>query len=54
MNSAAMQRCRTALPKNLNAYFSYARGYQAGGYPPRPFAGAATFVAFRPHLCRLV
>ena len=33
---------------NLNAYFSYARGYQAGGYPPRPFAGAATFVAFDP------
>ena len=30
------------------AYLSYARGYQAGGYPPRPFGGAATFQAFDP------
>ena len=36
------------IAENLNTYFSYARGYQAGGYPPRPFAGAATFVAFDP------
>ena len=32
----------------LNLFASYARGYQAGGYPPRPFGGAATFVAFDP------
>ena len=32
----------------LNVFASYARGYQAGGYPPRPFGGAATFVAFDP------
>ena len=36
------------LDDDRNAYASYARGYQAGGYPPRPFAGAATFVAFDP------
>ena len=36
------------LDANRNAYASYARGYQAGGYPPRPFGGAATFVAFDP------
>ena len=33
---------------NLNLFASYARGYQAGGYPPRPFGGPATFVAFDP------
>ena len=32
----------------LNLFASYARGYQAGGYPPRPFGGTATFVAFDP------
>ena len=32
----------------VSAYASYARGYQAGGYPPRPFGGAAMFVAFNP------
>lgn len=31
-----------------NVFASYARGYQAGGYPPRPFGGPATFVAFDP------
>lgn len=31
-----------------NAYASYARGFQAGGYPPRPFGGPDTFVAFDP------
>ena len=31
-----------------NVYLRYARGYQAGGYPPRPFGGPATFVAFDP------
>lgn len=29
-------------------YGSYARGFQAGGYPPRPFGGSNTFVAFDP------
>ncbi len=33
---------------NWNAYASYARGFQAGGYPPRPFGGPDTFVAFDP------
>ena len=32
----------------FNAYARYARGYQAGGYPPRPFGGPDTFVAFDP------
>ena len=32
----------------FNAFASYARGYQAGGYPPRPFGGPDTFVAFNP------
>ena len=36
------------LGGNLNAFLSYARGYQAGGYPPRPFGGPDTFVAFDP------
>ena len=36
------------LNGGLNAFASYARGYQAGGYPPRPFGGAATFVPFDP------
>ena len=33
---------------SANVYLRYARGYQAGGYPPRPFGGPATFVAFDP------
>ena len=36
------------LDGGQRAYVSYARGYQAGGYPPRPFGGAATFAAFDP------
>ena len=36
------------LNSDLNAFLSYARGYQAGGYPPRPFGGPETFVAFDP------
>lgn len=36
------------LGGSWTVYGSYARGYQAGGYPPRPFGGAATFVAFDP------
>ena len=36
------------LRDNLTAFLSYARGYQAGGYPPRPFGGADTFAAFDP------
>lgn len=34
------------LGPNVNAFLSYARGYQAGGYPPRPFGGPETFRAF--------
>ena len=30
----------------VNIFASYARGYQAGGYPPRPFGGPDTFAAF--------
>ena len=33
---------------DVHAYLSYARGFQAGGYPPRPFGGPDTFVAFDP------
>ena len=36
------------LRDRLNVFFSYARGYQAGGYPPRPFGGPDTFAAFDP------
>ena len=39
---------RYQLGDALNAYFGYARGYQAGGYPPRPSGGPDTFVAFDP------
>ena len=35
-------------PSGQRLHLSYARGYQAGGYPPRPFGGAATFRAFDP------
>ena len=34
------------LADDATAFVSYARGFQAGGYPPRPFGGADTFVAF--------
>ena len=34
------------LNRNVNAFVSYARGYQAGGYPPRPHGGPETFRAF--------
>ena len=34
------------LAEDVNVFASYARGYQAGGYPPRPFGGPDTFVAF--------
>ena len=34
------------IADNVNAFVSYARGYQAGGYPPRPFGGPNTFAAF--------
>ena len=36
------------LGADVNAFASYARGYQAGGYPPRPFGGPDTFAAFNP------
>ena len=41
---------RYRLGSGANAWLRYARGYQAGGYPPRPFGGPATFVAFDPTL----
>ena len=34
------------LADNVNVFARYARGYQAGGYPPRPFGGPDTFAAF--------
>ena len=34
------------LADGVNVFASYARGYQAGGYPPRPFGGPDTFAAF--------
>ena len=45
---ALSYRLGTDSAQSLSAYVSYARGYQAGGYPPRPFAGPATFAAFNP------
>ncbi len=39
---------RHEIANSWNVYASYARGYQAGGYPPRPFGGPDTFVAFDP------
>ena len=32
----------------LALYATVQRGYESGGYPPRPFGGAATFVAYNP------
>lgn len=34
------------LSKTLSTYTTVGTGYQSGGYPPRPFGGASTFVAF--------
>lgn len=34
------------LAEGATAFVTYARGFQAGGYPPRPFGGPDTFVAF--------
>ncbi|MEW9798484.1 TonB-dependent receptor [Alteromonas lipolytica] len=34
------------LDNDLNVYASVQKGYQTGGFPPRPFGGAAQFVSF--------
>ena len=34
------------ISKRVSTYATVSTGYQAGGYPPRPFGGAATFVSF--------
>jgi iron complex outermembrane receptor protein len=34
------------LSKSLSTYATLSTGYQSGGFPPRPFGGASTFVAF--------
>lgn len=36
------------LTSNSILYGTYARGYQAGGFPPRPFSGPDAFVSFDP------
>ncbi|MFQ5563994.1 MAG: TonB-dependent receptor [Parvularculaceae bacterium] len=35
-----------ALTGSVNAYAQVQKGYQTGGFPPRPFGGAAQFVSF--------
>ena len=35
-----------ALTDNLNVYAQVQKGYQTGGFPPRPFGGPAQFVSF--------
>ena len=34
------------LTDDLNMYLAVQKGYQTGGFPPRPFGGAAQFVSF--------
>ncbi|WP_218353843.1 TonB-dependent receptor [Alteromonas lipotrueiana] len=34
------------LTDDLNMYLAIQKGYQTGGFPPRPFGGAAQFVSF--------
>ncbi|CCQ11659.1 TonB-dependent receptor [Pseudoalteromonas luteoviolacea B = ATCC 29581] len=34
------------LDKQMNVYAQVQKGYQSGGFPPRPFGGAAQFVSF--------
>ena len=36
------------LSRKSRFYGLYARGYQAGGYPPRPFSGPSVFTSFDP------
>ncbi|MDE1145328.1 MAG: TonB-dependent receptor [Azospirillaceae bacterium] len=36
------------IQKALSAYATISRGYQSGGYPPRPFNGPSYFVSFNP------
>jgi len=33
---------------DVSVYSAISRGYQSGGYPPRPFSGAAAFKAYKP------
>ncbi|GAK32563.1 pesticin receptor [alpha proteobacterium Q-1] len=40
------------LTENLNVYFAESKGYQSGGFPPRPFGGPNTFVNFDPTTAR--
>ena len=37
-----------ALHNDLNLYLAVSRGYQSGGFPARPFGGAAAFMAYDP------
>ena len=37
-----------SVNEDLNFYAAVSRGYQSGGFPARPFGGAATFVSFDP------
>ncbi|TMP41149.1 TonB-dependent receptor, partial [Pseudoalteromonas sp. S1688] len=34
------------LSNNMNLYGQVQKGYQTGGFPPRPFGGPAQFVSF--------
>jgi iron complex outermembrane receptor protein len=36
------------LNRDLSAYATVQRGYESGGYPARPYGGAAQFVAYNP------
>lgn len=40
------------LTDRLNVYYSESKGYQSGGFPPRPFGGPNTFVNFDPTIAR--
>lgn len=37
-----------AVQQNLKIYATVQRGYESGGYPARPYGGAATFIAYNP------
>jgi len=36
------------ISPRITAYATVQRGYESGGYPPRPFGGAATFIPYNP------
>ncbi|EGD60572.1 TonB-dependent receptor, plug [Novosphingobium nitrogenifigens DSM 19370] len=36
------------IRRDLAAYATIQRGYESGGYPARPYGGAATFIAYNP------